>query len=58
MPPPYPEWIEDGKRRGPPLYKKLTGVTYPVLLKNLFLHPLLVVRFLLARLGLAVNSKR
>lgn len=57
MPPPYPEWIEDGKRLGPPVSKKLTGVTYPVLLKNLFLHPLLVIRFLLARLGLAVNSK-
>lgn len=57
MPPPYPEWIEDGTRIGPPLFKKLCGVTYPVLLKNLFLHPLLVVRFLLARLGLAINSK-
>lgn len=56
MPPPYPEWVADSLRPGPPLIKNLTGVTYPVLLKNLFLHPLLVARFVLARLGFALNS--
>ncbi len=56
LPPPYPEWIEDGAAIGPTLIKPLTSVTYLALLKNLILHPILVIRFLLARLGFAINS--
>jgi len=56
LPPPYPEWIEDGAAIGPTLIKALTSVTYLALLKNLILHPILVIRFLLARLGFAINS--
>lgn len=57
LPPPYLEWIEDAKKIAPPLIKLLTSVTYSALLKNLFLHPILVLRFLLARMGLTINSR-
>jgi len=57
LPPPYLEWIRDAKLQAPPLKKSLTSVTYWTLLKNLFLHPVLTFRFLLARLGLAINTK-
>lgn len=57
LPPPYFEWIEDGLQKLPPLQKKLVQITYFALLKNLILHPLLVLRFLLAKMGLSMNSK-
>lgn len=56
LPPPYPEWIADAQLKAPPLYKPLQGVTYLILLKNLLLHPILVLRFLLSRLGLPINT--
>lgn len=56
MPPPYAEWIEDAKKIQPPLHKSLDHVTYWNLFKNLLLHPILVVRFLLSRLGLPFNT--
>jgi len=56
LPPPYLNWIEDALLEAPPLQKKLTSVTYLVLFKNLLLHPILVLRFLLARIGLSINS--
>lgn len=56
MPPPYPEWISDSLLQLPPLEKKLTTVTYFTLFKNFLRHPLLVFRFLMARLGFAINT--
>lgn len=56
LPPPYTLWIEDAKLNAPPLRKKLTCVTYFILVKNLILHPILVIRFILSRLGFAINS--
>lgn len=56
IPPPYPDWIADATTISPPIKKSLTSVTYFTLLKNLLLHPILVSRFILARLGLAINS--
>jgi ADP-ribose pyrophosphatase YjhB (NUDIX family) len=56
MPPPYAEWIQDAVSIGPPLLKPLSSVTYRALLKHLICHPILVSRFLLARLGFAINS--
>lgn len=58
LPPPYEEWISDALANGPMLEKHLTSVTYARLLKEALLHPLLVVRFLLSRLGIPINSKR
>ena len=57
LPPPYLEWIRDAQHMGPPIQKNLTSVNYPNLLKNFILHPILVLRFLLSRLGLTINSK-
>jgi 8-oxo-dGTP pyrophosphatase MutT (NUDIX family) len=56
LPPPYLEWIDDAAKGLPPIQKKLTGVNYFVLIKNLMLHPILVCRFLLARLGFTINT--
>ena len=57
IPPPYDLWIEDTRTIGDFLLeKKLTSVNYRSLIKNLFRHPILVIRFLLARLGLTINS--
>lgn len=57
LPPPYLEWIQDAELRLPPIQKNLTSVNYFTLAKNFILHPILVIRFLLARLGLTINSK-
>jgi 8-oxo-dGTP diphosphatase len=56
MPPPYPEWIQDGCNQKVPVRKHLHSVNYLTLCKYLFLHPVLVVRFILARCGLSINS--
>jgi 8-oxo-dGTP pyrophosphatase MutT (NUDIX family) len=57
IPPPYPEWIEDAhKNLDTVIKKKLTKVTYLCLLKNFFLHPCLVFRFFLSKIGLTINS--
>ena len=56
LPPPYPEWIQDARELKPPVRKNLHSVNYTTLIINLFRHPLLVLRFLLARLGFAINT--
>lgn len=55
QPPPYPEWIQEATHLGPPLHRKLTSVNYPTLFKYLVTHPILVFRFLLARLGVPIH---
>lgn len=57
LPPPYPDWICDAKENHPPLKKNLTSVNYYSLLKNFILHPILVSRFLLSKIGFSINSK-
>ena len=57
LPPPYLEWISDAKTIQPPVQKKLICVNYFSLIKNLILHPILVIRFLLSKFGLTINSK-
>jgi 8-oxo-dGTP diphosphatase len=56
MPPPYLEWVHDAHIVQPTLYKELKSVNYWNLIKNFLLHPLLVIRFLLSRMGLPLNS--
>ena len=56
IPPPFREWIFDALEKREAVEKKLTSVTYWTLFKNLGLHPVLVTRFLLARLGFAINT--
>ncbi len=55
IPPPYREWIAEGAKEAGPVYRALTSVTYWILFKNLILHPTLVLRFLLARMGMPIN---
>lgn len=55
IPPPYREWITDGLTQEEVVEKSLTSVTYFTLLKAFFSHPLLVLRFLLARLNVPIN---
>lgn len=57
MPPPYLEWIEEAHAALEPApIKTLHSLTYRTFLKLLFFHPILVFRFLLARLGFPINS--
>lgn len=56
MIPPYREWIEDADAAvDPPPVKTLDSVNYK-LIKHLFLHPILSLRFLLARFGFPINT--
>lgn len=57
FPPPYPEWLQDallGSEK--PLMKSIKSVTYLTLFKNLIFHPILVIRFILTRLGIHLNQ--
>lgn len=56
IPPPYPLWIEDAASLSPPFKKRLENVTYSALFKYLITHPILVIRFILARLGIPLNN--
>ena len=56
LPPPYGEWIEDSLVGGPVFSKNLNSVNYRRLCQYLITHPILVIRFLLARFGLSVNT--
>lgn len=57
IPPPYDEWIQEAKENQPfIIQRQLSSVTYFRLFKNLTLHPMLVIRFLLARVGLRINT--
>lgn len=56
IPPPYRTWIQEGLQFTSPIERPLSELTYGVLFRSFLLHPLLVFRFLLARLGLPINS--
>lgn len=58
IPPPYPDWIEDALHFKKAFFKKkITSVTYFILIKNLIMHPILVIRYLLTKIGIVINSK-
>lgn len=56
IPPPFDLWIQDSLKKNTPFKKTLKTVTYRALLKNSFFHPILVLRFLMARLKIPFNS--
>lgn len=57
MPPPYHEWIQDSLANlSSPLRRELLEVTYKKLFFLLLLHPILVMRFLLSKIGLRINT--
>ena len=57
IPRPYDEWIMDAYKNHPHLIqRRLTRVNYPILIRNFFQHPLLVIRFLLSKIGCTINT--
>lgn len=52
---PYQDWIEDGLKDCF-IQKPLHKITYLTLARYLLTNPILVVRFLLARLGFSINT--
>ena len=56
MPPPYPEWIKDMQHLNLPFEKVVRSVNYWAFAKNVFLHPILILRFLLSRAGVHLNN--
>ena len=57
LPPPYGEWINDAYiNKKEVIEKTLYSITYFSLLKIFFLHPILVIRFLLTKIGLTIND--
>jgi 8-oxo-dGTP diphosphatase len=56
--PPFAGWIQDALSCSPTLIvKKVEGVSYFVLIKLLITHPILVIRYLLTKLGIRFNDK-
>jgi ADP-ribose pyrophosphatase YjhB (NUDIX family) len=57
IPPPFDDFIKDAKKDLKNiLKKKLFQITYFNLFKNFLFHPILVFRFLLAKMGFPINS--
>lgn len=57
LPPPFPKWIKDAYKNQSTLIKeKLSSITYWRFFKALFKHPILILRFVLSRLGWNINS--
>ncbi|MDP1607859.1 MAG: NUDIX hydrolase [Chlamydiales bacterium] len=56
IPPPYRDWVADAYEQRPPVSKKLSQVNYARFVWYLVSHPILVIRFLLARLGKPINT--
>lgn len=56
LPPPYGDWIGDAYKNHPSLIiKKIKGVSYPLLMRYLLIHPILVIRFVLTKFGVYFN---
>ncbi len=56
LPPPYEGWIRDAAaNHRTVLRKEIEGVSYWVFFKLLVLHPVLVGRYLLTKLGIHIN---
>lgn len=56
IPPPYPQWIQEAALNLKEVIRKpIQEVTYAALIKYLIVHPILVIRFLLTRVGIHLN---
>lgn len=56
LPPPYKEWIEEALSSPAFIRRPLSSITYQALAKQLFFHPILVIRFLLQKVKKAFFS--
>lgn len=58
LPPPFLGWITDAlSDHKTVLIKPIEGVTYWILIKLLLMHPFLVVRYFLTKIGIRFNAK-
>lgn len=56
--PPFKKWIDDAcLQKQEVLIKPTEGVTYLILIKLLLLHPFLVVRYFLTKIGIRFNAQ-
>jgi|GEM_PF-269504 len=54
----HKEWLDEALQDLPyPVTKPIKSINLGFVLKNLFLHPFLIIRYFLARAGLPINSK-
>ncbi len=57
LPPPFPGWITDAlSSKKEKIVKKTEGVTYLTLVKLLIQHPILILRYLLTKIGIRFNN--
>ena len=57
MPLPYKNWIKDASSNKHEIIKKpVIGASYFQFIKNLIIHPILVFRYLLSKIGLTIND--
>lgn len=57
VPPPFTEFIHDSFARAPYFERVVKSITRWFVVKNILLHPILAVRFLLSRAGLHINTR-
>ena len=58
LPPPYEVMVEHVCQQGPPVHMPVPNSSYAVLLKGLLQRPDLILRFLLMKLGIRLNTNR
>lgn len=57
LPPPFSSWIADALLDKKEVFiKKIEGVTYFILCKLLIKHPIIVIRYLLTKIGIRFND--
>lgn len=57
IPPPFFSWIFEAEKNLPLIERSLSEVNYKTLCLYFLTHPILVLRFLLSRIGIYINSK-
>ena len=57
LPPPYLDWINDTLLFTDPVFSPISSVTYKKFLFYCFKHPILILRFLLSRLKVPINTR-
>ncbi|MCH9613469.1 MAG: RNA pyrophosphohydrolase [Chlamydiia bacterium] len=58
IPPPFTHWIQDALSNPQTLLKKpISSVSYPNFIRHLLCHPILMIRFLLSRINLHINTR-
>jgi 8-oxo-dGTP diphosphatase len=54
----HEEWILEALNSQTPIFRPITSITYLVLIKNICLHPILILRYFFSRLGFPINKKQ